>query len=79
VRRIFGGRDYPAIYSYNQMMTAIASGVGAMLIGFVKDLTGGFQQILTIAAIVYIIIGIIGMIALSTGKKLVWLEREEIS
>jgi len=79
VRRIFGGRDYPAIYSYNQMMTAIASGVGAMLIGFVKDLTGGFQQILTIAAIVYIIIGIIGMIALSTGKKLVWLEREEIN
>jgi MFS family permease len=76
VRKLFGTRDYSKIYSNIMAVAAIGSGVGATLLGFVRDFTGGFTAVLILDIVLMAACGIAASIALKQGKSLVF-EQEE--
>jgi MFS family permease len=46
----FGTRDYPSIYSVNQLLTTVGIAAGPVLIGVLRDATAGYTTPLLIAA-----------------------------
>ncbi|MGV8057368.1 MAG: MFS transporter [Smithellaceae bacterium] len=71
-RKIVGNRDYPQIYAKIAMAMALSSTIGSNAWGFISDATGGFSSVFMIAIVILALAFVLGMVALQTGKKLVF-------
>jgi MFS family permease len=70
VKRIYGNRDYGAIYSYVMVASSFGTASGSSLFGFMRDATGSYTT--SIVAVLGMLLGAATLVvaALVTGKSI---------
>lgn len=72
VRQLFGGLDYPKVFTSTRIGTGVIGCLGPMLTGFIYDFTGTFKYAFVVAIVVAVLVFIVVHIAYGARRSLKW-------
>ena len=72
VRHFFGERSYAQVYSYIRVAAGLLGSVGMPIVGFIYDMTGGYEMAFIVGAIIAVFLMALTFIATLFGHRLPW-------
>ena len=72
VRYFFGERSYAQVYSYIRVAAGLLGSVGMPIVGFIYDVTGGYEMAFIVGAIIAVFLMLLTFVAMMFGHRLPW-------